>query len=275
MFFWCRPPSGKCEWANLRKFAEHFNNTFSTEYKLAKCLDVSDSSKPQPEVLLESSGDKCMVIERKAIVFPPNYLKHHHSEHEFGNHFVAKANSAFQDDLYMLEINTNDVHRSKKDLRDLAEQIAKSVIANQQEVRYTGEIYSSQPLRWCFRRLSKYERDEDAPEKGVGVYFSEPWSLPEENRDQSSIARKQVADQLNKLLAETAVKFANYSDCIRILLLEVYGDDMLLNDGDVDGIITSAKLPQNIDQIWVAAPEWISDLEFQIVYRQVSSVSLN
>jgi len=95
--FGCLPPSGKCEGANLKEFAEQLSDSLGARYGLAKCLDVSDRTKPQPEVLLRSTGDKCVVIERKVIVWPPDYLKFLRSEREFCDSFLAKVNPSFQE----------------------------------------------------------------------------------------------------------------------------------------------------------------------------------
>jgi hypothetical protein len=63
--FWCLPPSGKCEWANLKAFAEEINSTIGIQYRLSKCLDISDSSKPQPEILLEVQGNSAWLLSAK------------------------------------------------------------------------------------------------------------------------------------------------------------------------------------------------------------------
>lgn len=266
--FWCLPPSGKCEWSNLRKFAEQFNDAFSTKYRLSKCLDISDSSKPQPEVLLESVGDKCMVIERKAIVWPRNYLKYHRSEHDFSDSFTPQVSPLFQDDTYLLEISTKHLRGNKAYLQDLAKQIAKMVIAQQAQIMETGATYSSRPIRWRFRQVQEHERDSDTPEKGVGIAW-----LSENKNDEAEKAQQGISVIIDDFLNEASLKFTDYPDCLRILVLEAYGD--LNEDNVVEQSVQKAVLPQNVDQIWLAEPTWISDIDFEVAYRQVRNNATN
>jgi hypothetical protein len=267
--FWCLPPSGKCEWANLKAFAEQFNGTFGTQYRLSKCLDILDSSKPQPEIQLESTGEQCMVIERKAIVWPPDYLQSHNSEHKFFGYFVPRVSPAFQDDAYQLELRTRDVHGNKEYVKHLAREIADAVLTRRAQVIEAGAIYSSHPIEWCFRQIQEYERDDDTPKNGVGVSLKDPLRRLPRSHDELPRVHKRIAQTVDKLLAKAAIKFVGYPNCLRVVVLEAYGDNLLPTDEDIEQIIQSALWPSNIDQIWLAEPEWLTESEFEVTYRQV------
>jgi hypothetical protein len=208
-----------------------------------------------------------MVIERKAIVWPPNYLKYHRSEHDFGDCFVSQVSPLFQDNAYLLEIDTKHLRGNKAHLQRLAQQIAKMVIARQAQIIETGAIYSSRPIRWCFRQVQEYERDSDTPEKGVGVAW-----LSEDKNDEAEKAQQGIAVILDGFLNRVSLKFANYPDCLRIFVLEAYGD---LTDNDIEQSVQNAALPQNVDQIWLAEPKWISETDFEVAYRQVRDNTTN
>ncbi len=70
---------------------------------------------------------------------------------------------------------------------------------------------------------------------------------------------------------EVKLKFKNYPNCLRVLLLEVYGDDLSLDLISIDEIVRIVNLPFNIDQVWVAEPEWISEEDIKIVYRRIKN----
>jgi hypothetical protein len=74
---------GKCEWlgGGLDKFVRHYNQQCGTAFSLTKCLDIvniSGITPKAPEVLLTDSGTgKSMVIERKSVVWPDDYIHRH------------------------------------------------------------------------------------------------------------------------------------------------------------------------------------------------------
>jgi len=150
------------------------------------------------------------------------------------------------------------------------------VRARQAQVIQTGAIYSSRPINWCFRRVPEYERDSDTPEKGVGVKFNEPmiW-LSESNDDKSAKARQGITVILDDFLNRASLKFAGYPDCLRIFVLEAYGDNWIVTDDDIEQAIQNAVLPQNVDKIWLAEPKWITETDFEVAYRQVRANAAN
>lgn len=263
----------KCEWdKGLRDFAEQFNTTFNTEYSLSKCLDVSDSTQNQPEVLLESTGDKCMVIECKKIVYPPNYFKNHRLQHQFFENFKEAFQLQLKPkiplDIYEIAVHRNSIfQRTERKASVIANQIVNDILNHLETFLISGKISADSPIPWYFRQLPSYERDEDTPESGLRVSF------PQECRSYAcslSEARQEISNQLSRILKKVEIKFKNYSHCLKILVLEICGESFLIPEPDtIDDIINQATLPPNLDQIWLAEPDWISDLNYSITYRQV------
>jgi hypothetical protein len=191
-----------------------------------------------------------MAIERKAIVWPPDYLKSHSSEHKFFDYFVSRVSPAFQDDAYQLELRTRDVHGNNKYLKHLAQEIADAVVARRAQVIETGAIYSSHPIEWCFRQTQEYERGDDTPKNGVGISLKDPMKRLLRSHDESLTAHGRIARTVDKLLAKAAIKFVDYPDCLRVVVLEAYGYNLLPTDQDIEQIIQSAVWPLSVDQIW-------------------------
>src|SRR5690242_10980821 len=98
--FWDLPPDGKCEWATLRNFVGQYNMIRGTTYTRSRCLDIEERNQSQPELLLESPSDEPMVVERKILVWPPDFFKYRRTEHDVFNQLQAQVQPHFQDNLY-------------------------------------------------------------------------------------------------------------------------------------------------------------------------------
>ncbi len=76
---------GKCEWrgGGLDKFVSHYNRENGTSYVHTECLDIvrtGGQTKPKAEVLVtDATRSTLMVVERKSVVWPPNYILRHHA----------------------------------------------------------------------------------------------------------------------------------------------------------------------------------------------------
>lgn len=269
--FWCLPDDSKCEWRKLESFVKQYNRIFKANYTLAECLDVFDNKSPQPEIRLKAENEKDIVIEHKIITWPRNYLQLHRAQHEFTNFFIEKILSEFQDDIYVLEINSDDIVPRKRTIQKWANSIVRIVLKNKDRIQRVGRIYSSDPIKWVFRRLPDVERDEDVPKKGVGVHINDAIKSPSvENFElESNEIKDDVKGTLVSHLKKSSVKFKDYKDSTRIFITELHGEHLLLGHELIKELLPSIDLPSNIDQIWVGYPEWISENDYETAYKQL------
>lgn len=270
--FHCLPSDNKCEWAKLKGFVKQFNETFNTDYTLAECLDVVDRNTKQPEILLKSPNHKSMVIEHKVLVWPKDYLKFHRTEHEFKDFFFERFDSQlFHDSLYWLELNPRQLRGTKQKIKQIAYQIADTVVKNRERIGKAGGVKSSAPIKWIFREISRDEViDEDAPVAGVGIQFIEPSSYYDEDfEEQVQEAKKGIVSQLKKKLRNTSLKFQGYADCLKVLVIEMHGNTELFMSHEVEELMKVVKIPSNIDQIWSTDMSFISESRYEVVYHQI------
>ena len=249
----------------------HYNNEFNAKYTLAECLDVFDSTRPQPEIKLKEQGKRDIVIEHKIITWPLNYLQKHQAEHDFMDFFTKTVKEQFQDDLYLLEINTRNIQINKKKNKKIAD----IVLRNKKKIKTFGLCNSLQPFKWSFHRVADFERDESTPNRGVGVNIhlntfsflnNGDWNKHElEEVKMKNGIKKILISHLNK----TVTKFDNYFDCIRIFITELYGENDLLDHNIIEDILPSIEVPPCIDQIWVGYPEWMSESEQETFYKLI------
>jgi hypothetical protein len=93
---------GKCEWfeGGLHAFVSHYNRERGTAFSLTECLDIltiGPAAPKQPEVLLtDKLSGRQMVIERKSVVWPLDYIRNEENFHLFAELICesAKGNRA-------------------------------------------------------------------------------------------------------------------------------------------------------------------------------------
>jgi hypothetical protein len=275
-----KTPGHRCEWkgGNLQDFAYHFNQSRGTTYRLEACLDAPTPGVPsprlkQPEVLLKGRcGERPMVIERKQVA-AESYAVHHGNLHILYDMIPEAVMPHFGDALYSLELNESSIEgKKKREVQEAAREITKQVLVNQQRVKSGAAVGNSQPFPWRFGRVPEHARPDNAPEMGIGVdvhgsdFFS---SGPQTILRQAEEAYASTKKILEKVLRDTELKFANYQDHLKVLVLEFYGDGNLLTDDDAKKIVAELELPASINEVWVAQQDWISEWGYEIGYKRV------
>ena len=277
MIFSCFPPEEKCEWSHLRDFVEHYNNIRGKGYTLTACLDVEGRSEKEPELLLEAPWETPIVIERKAVVWPRDtYFSDHRNEHDLHDLFVSKIRSRgnpFTDSAYQLSVNANSLKdRNKREVKRFAEQIAAIVLSDHITAKAPRGIGNREPIPWRFRPLAPHERDETVHGTGIGLVVREETEPSElsETREPIETARTGYASEFERSARAAADKFAKYSHCEKLLLVQFCGHASdWLQDEDIVEIIKSAQLPGVIDQVWLASAEWVSEYDHVIAWEHI------
>jgi hypothetical protein len=271
-----KTPGPKCEWqgGNLHNFVKQLNEEAGTTYTLKECLDVavcgtSSARDKQPEVLVTGSqSEQPMVIERKQVV-SESYAKHHANQHLIYDTIPKVLLPHLNGDLYALEIDDCDL-RDKTKFKVQAEvlQIANQVLAGLDVLVQGQAMAGNKPFPWHFGRVHPINRDESMPDAGIGVniktsgIFNNRLSLIEKTRAEYN-------ELVEYWLAEAAPKFETYLNHRKVIVLEFYGDWWVLDDDDTRKMVSEARVPALIDEVWIAIPEWISESDYEIAYERV------
>jgi hypothetical protein len=262
MIFSCYPPSSKCEWSIIYRFVEEFNSLNGTSYKLSKCLDVEYRESKQPEVLLKSIGHIPMVVERKTVVWPKNYFSDHMNFHYFFEKVIKMINSLFQDKVYKLKIIERSIKNKKKnEINDIADKIARKIKINIDKAKSPLGIKDKEPIPWNFHQLSPHEIEDNYPKKGIVFFQIKEFNINDAN------AKRGFAEEFKKVIDSTAKKFKSYKKYLKVLLVQFHGEDSFPVDEEI--VIHEAKLPELIDQIWIAEPDWINEYDYMITWKLV------
>lgn len=257
---------GKCEWfEGLAEFVSHYNRKVSTHYERTECLDIvriGGSTAKQPEVLLTDSTDgKRMVIERKSVQWPLDYILRHNNEHIFAETFTetirAETAGRFKDAYYELWVSARQMGTfDTKKVRDIAKQIGSRIGgSDSSELPLKG----AQPVGWTFGLATD---DEDGDRKGIAVIHSDSISLEDFGDESAKIG---TAAEMQNQLEAASLKFADYSDATRLVLLDFFGTELF--EDDIVALMPSISIPLNIDEVWMTAREWVSENDFEVGYR--------
>lgn len=269
MCYLCLPDDTQCEWEKLKIFVDIYNSTNACSYHLAECLDVFKRDRPHPEILLqdEDNGRK-IVIEHKIVVWPPNHLQTHRSHHDFMERVGSSLGVEFQDGLYVVEVSTKDVEKSKKEIEKISDAIVRGILQRKNEVESGSSLQGNHPIPWSFRRLNEYEiEEEDTLKTGVKIVLSGPWML---NFDvDTSVVEEGVSQILTKHLTSTSKKFEGYDEHNRIFVTEVFSKDAQADHELIAKVLGRLDVPHNIDEIWVGFPRWISENDHVPDYRRI------
>ena len=277
MVFSCFPPQEKCEWYHLRDFVDCYNRGLGKAYTLKACLDVVERSDKEPELMLEASEEVPIVVERKTVVWPrEEYFSDHRNEHNLHEVFLDRVRSLgnpFTDSAYQLAVNASSLKgKKKRDVKRFAEKIADIVLSDQNTAKSPRGVSGREPILWGFRPLSRGERDESVPETGIGlvVWDDTEQSEPSELRQRIEAAKAGYASEFERTAQDAAAKFVKYSNFLKLLLVQFCGQDSTwLQEEDIVEIITLARLPGMIDQVWLACPKWISEYDHEVAWKHI------
>ena len=272
VIFTCLTSDMACEWFHLKDFVRAFNDIHGTSYSLSKCLDVygMDNKQPaqavkRPEVLLESDGEAPIVIERKAVVWPDDYLRYHSKEHLLYDRVANLPGAGFNDSTYELTFHADDLKgKLKSNVKGIARQIVEEVVSNFDMAKSARGIGGRTPRRWGFRPLAPYEIDGLHPTHGIRADVR----LAEFNHSRET-ELEGFAERFCREANKAGKKYDEYPNCLKLLVVQFVGEGSSLMDEDIIEIIKTARIPNEIDQVWLTGREWTSLDDYELAWERV------
>src|ERR1044072_5360649 len=115
------------------------------------CLGVGDRNSPQPEPLyIDHGSERQLVIERKNLVWPPEYAIGHKNDHFLVDLVTEGLRDLVSDDAYELHLDLS-VSGSTGELEEFAAVIVETVRTRFPEIRAGMTVGSPQiGRRWNF-----------------------------------------------------------------------------------------------------------------------------
>ena len=296
MLFSCVPDTGGCEWAKLEDFVAQLNSELGAEYERTACLDVEERNAKMPEVLLEAPGSPPLVVESKVVAWPEDYCRRHECCHTFVNCFVGsllRTSTGFNSSPYKLSIHEDALDGMRlHQVISLADELARQVHAREDEAKSTKGARGSQPIAWHFGPRNPEEWGEPTSSRAIMVETQgslEPvWVSREmkvtdeesllllvETRNQAEEARrltalKGIAGGLDEAIERAKGKFEQFDGHTRLLLLTFVGDSSNgISNEDLSELVAAAELPPEIDEVWVAYHNWISQWDYDFAWKRM------
>ena len=279
VIFTCLTPGGECEWFHLKDFISAFNAIHGTSYDWSKCIDVygPDNKQPakapkRPEVMIEAKGETPIVIERKAVVWPATFQRDHSKEHYLPSRITSLLGENFRDSIYQLELYAEDLKgKNLRQVEGFAKQIAQHIDSSSERAKSVQGIRSRQPVRWAFRPLKHFEIDQPSPSIGFqSSVIERGWdSEPRGNMNSRARTLEGFAERLDREVSRASRKFDEYADCQKLIVVQFFGESESVLDEDIIDIAKAARLPSQIDQVWLTGREWVSLDEYELVWERV------
>ncbi|MDE2966129.1 MAG: hypothetical protein OXS30_01395 [Chloroflexota bacterium] len=223
-----------------------------------------------------SPEDADIVIERKSVVWPPDYLSDHRNMHDLRamvESRIAHLPGLLSEDIYQLRVHSSSLDKKKQtEIERIAEGIAGTVVARESAARRRKGLSDHLPIPWWFGPVPDWDREETTPKRGLGIYVEGPL-LPRPGYDYAKERRRAVdgvSQELAKRIEKASQQLRLYPGRLRMLMLQFVAEpDTPLCDDDFVGSVQAATLPDGIDQVWVADQEFYNADEYEVVWKRL------
>jgi len=256
----CLPQSGGCEKPFTDAFIEYLNRTEGTRYVHRECLDVADRQNPQPEALyVDSERSIQLVIERKSISWPVDYVHRHSNDHFVSEVFSKEMESLQLNDLYELRLPML-IEGTQPELRSFVVDAARKIRLHWPKVA-AGRILRervNEKWWWAFRKVSASDREDEAPSIGWQFNFvgqSSDWF----DRLDPSRPPADLVSALQKIYSSCAKKFALYTHARRVLVLAPYEDLRYQGADWWHDLFSSVPPPTEIGEVWLGMFDYVTN----------------
>lgn len=269
-------PLKRLEWWELDPFINHYNSIYSLNFKVREpILDLKDPTRKQPELLaVDDVSKKKMVIEKKTIVVPKDYIGFASNNQLFTNEIVAILKERLPG-LFQTKGNTlvvySPIPRDKKVIAAYAESIVEQIIekfililsGSSVTKGENNSIVSSEiPIRWAFGKKSLQDEDEDSESISVQFIGGKYDGL----RTPAS-ELQHLRQQIAKYISDSNEKFQGYEDCTKLLVFSCYSP-YFDTDYYIQQVVTEVSDYGNVNGIWLEVPHWLDDDDnYEIIYR--------
>jgi len=248
----CIPSSSKCEWSEIRHFVDHYNVVSGSAYKRKACLDVETRNCAQPELLCRDEiTRKEIVIERKLLTWPANYVEQHKNEHDFFKTISASLGAQLGAHPFTLEMCPPRNMRRRKEREVLSSKLANVITGCLTSIRPGDTFSSTIPFPWSLQMEYLGEREDDEPTCGLKIVTHE--AMPEELKDSSRLP-PQLLENLSKHYSSCDKKFNNFGQATKILMLQLLPVSLVSGLDDIWWQqVFSLRPPSSIiDEVWIA-----------------------
>lgn len=260
----CLPSKCRHEERLLAPFVAHYNRHSGSLYEFRQRLDLGSHS-PQPEALyIDAVSEQRLVIERKNLIWPPDYAQMHDSVHMVERIVGAKITPhLILGQAYEFAM-PDRISGAIPKIRLHAERVGEMIVSNLAAV-HEGKTVRSRTVgrEWSFRMEDCHEREWDEPPDGIRWIFNGRMSP----LDWGEIPRG-LADELIRMLDSASRKFASHSSAKRLLVIDFHGD-LRHPSMFIEQLLAAVTIPSNVDEIWSSMDALVTELHYGWIHQEL------
>lgn len=261
----CLPSASKCEWTELQYFISHYNKIYSTRFERVVCLDIQHTS-AQPEVMCkDANSGQLMVVERKSIIWPTNYVEKHKAEHIFWNAIIDNLKPETDGAPFTLRVEMPPTV-NHEELRKIARDLVVSIKGGVHSLVDGSGFHFALPVKGYIFKEFKSDRDGDEPEVGLRIESDEYFV---EELKNAARTPQEFSAKIAGYFRSCENKFSDYASAKRILLFN-YVSGQLFSDCDQNWwqeFLCIHKPSEVIDEIWSSHNYYEDDWGFEKLHH--------
>lgn len=256
---------GQCEMRWLAPFVRRYNRVRICDFVLDRRLDATGPA-PQPEAAyVDANTRDVLVIERKSVIWPPDFAQLHATSHEVCGIVDAALGPVLEPNrAYRLTLR-DDLRGPRKELQAYARRIGRAIADRLDAVHNGTALRARWPNReWSFLEEPVSERDFTEPSTGLIVEFKVRTS----ELDVGEVSAGLVSE-FERLLVAAARKFEEHAAARRILVLDPYADVRWSTDDTWRKLLASVVVPAPIQEIWISMHAMLTELHCGWIQQQL------
>ena len=211
-----------------------------------------------------------MVVERKIIPLPLDYVREHQLWHQFNDRLMNQIIDNFSDNLYEFRIQDIHLPKKKKNAIKLADEIAAIILEYESKIKeengeFSGGIYCDDLISWKFETISTIDKENYLQDSGIisKLGLSRIHYTDNDKENELLILTEYISQLVNKAI----LKFKKYNNCFRVLIIEPYSCHLKYPVDIIFDAVDSLEVNNCLDQIWIARRYEINDYETIVNYE--------
>ena len=214
---------------------------------------------------MDSNSGQRMVVERKSIIWPANYVEKHKAEHIFWNAIIDNLKPETDGAPFSLRVEM-PLTVNYAALRKIAKVLADSIKGDIHSLADGRGFHFAAPVNGSIFKELQNDRDGDEPEVGLKIESDE--SIVEELKI-ATHTPQEFSVKIVGYFRSCENKFTDYASAKRILLFN-YVSGQLFSDCDKNWwqeFLCIHKPSEAIDEIWSSHNYYEDDWGFEKLHN--------
>jgi hypothetical protein len=252
----CMPPNTKNERCYCEPFVVAYNEYESRRFAFHSIPDQTVRTRPMPDALYhEADGDSFLAIERKSVIWPDDFARHHSLTHRIIENFYRDLPERIANGPYVLSMPLTHFARRDDEIEELAREICGFVANNlallDQHEYLAFSTSGPQAGEYSIRRKAWSDHTEDSEcrwDQLLIVMSGPHGNIP--RFDWRGSETDHLRSKLERFQSDLSRKFEAFPEARKILLLQRFGDIRGPLVRSFERLIQQMKKSAALDEVW-------------------------